>query len=70
MRWPQYWSFSVSIIPSKEIPGLISFRMDLLDMYHLFIHLCVDGRFGNIAKLISEPKKDTVDLKPGHLEMG
>ena len=44
--------------------------MDLLDMYHLFIHLCVDGRFGNIAKLISEPKKDTVDLKPGHLEMG
>ena len=32
MRWPQYWSFSVSIIPSKEIPGLISFRMDWLDL--------------------------------------
>ena len=30
MRWPKYWSFSVSIIPSKEIPGLISFRMDWL----------------------------------------
>ena len=30
MRWPKYWSFSFSIIPSKEIPGLISFRMDLL----------------------------------------
>ena len=29
MRWPKYWSFSLSIIPSKEIPGLISFRMDL-----------------------------------------
>ena len=28
MRWPNYWSFSFSIIPSKEIPGLISFRMD------------------------------------------
>ena len=28
MRWPKYWSFSSSIIPSKEIPGLISFRMD------------------------------------------
>ena len=28
MRWPEYWSFSFSIIPSKEIPGLISFRMD------------------------------------------
>ena len=31
MRWPKYWSFSVSIIPSKEIPGLISFRMDWLE---------------------------------------
>ena len=30
MRWPAYWSFSFSIIPSKEIPGLISFRMDWL----------------------------------------
>ena len=29
-RWPKYWSFSFSIIPSKEIPGLISFRMDWL----------------------------------------
>ena len=29
--WPKYWSFSFSIIPSKEIPGLISFRMDWLD---------------------------------------
>ena len=28
MRWPKYWSFNFSIIPSKEIPGLISFRMD------------------------------------------
>src|SRR5574337_995392 len=32
MRWPKYWSFSFSIIPSKEIPGLISFRMDWLDV--------------------------------------
>ena len=32
MRWPKYWSFSFSIIPSKEIPGMISFRMDLLDL--------------------------------------
>ena len=31
IRWPKYWSFSCSIIPSKEIPGLISFRMDWLD---------------------------------------
>ena len=32
MRWPEYWSFSFSIIPSKEIPGLISFRMDWLGL--------------------------------------
>ena len=32
MRWPKYWSFSFSIIPSKEIPGLISLRMDWLDL--------------------------------------
>ena len=32
VRWPKYWSFSFSIIPSKDIPGLISFRMDWLDL--------------------------------------
>ena len=32
MRWPKDWSFSFSIIPSKEIPGLISFRMDWVDL--------------------------------------
>ena len=32
MRWPKYWSFSFSIIPSKEIPGLIFLRMDWLDL--------------------------------------
>ena len=32
MRWSRYWSFSFSIIPSKEIPGLIAFRMDWLDL--------------------------------------
>ena len=33
LRWPKYWSFSFSIIPSKEIPGLISFRIDWLDLH-------------------------------------
>ena len=32
MRWPKHWTFSFSIIPSKEIPGLISFRMDWLNL--------------------------------------
>ena len=36
MRWPKYWSFSFSIIPSKEHPGLISFRMDWLNL--LVVH--------------------------------
>ena len=40
MRWPKYWSFSFSIIPSKEIPGLISFRTDWLDL------LAVQGSLG------------------------
>ena len=40
MRWPKYWSLSFSIIPSKEIPGLISFRMDWLDL------LAVQGTLG------------------------
>ena len=32
MRWPKYWSFSLSISPSKEHPGMVSFRMDWLDL--------------------------------------
>ena len=42
MRWPKYRSFSFSIIPSKEIPGLISFRMDWLDI------LAVQGTFKSL----------------------
>ena len=33
IRWPKYWSFSFNISPSNEHPGLISFRMDLLDLH-------------------------------------
>ena len=44
MRWPKYWSFSLSIIPSKEIPGLISFRMDWLGL------LAVQGTLKNILQ--------------------
>ena len=32
IRWPKYWSFSISISPSNEYPGLISFKMDWLDL--------------------------------------
>ena len=44
MRWPKYWSFSFSISPSKEHPGLISFRMDKLD------HLAVQGTLKSLLQ--------------------
>src|SRR5574341_554524 len=44
MRWPKYWTFSFSIIPSKEIPGLISFRMDWLDF------LAVQGTLNSLLQ--------------------
>ena len=44
MRWPKYWSFSFSIIPSRGIPGLISFRMDWLGL------LAVQGTFKSLLQ--------------------
>ena len=44
MRWPKYWSFSFSIIPSKAHPGLISFRRDWLDL------LAVQGTLKNLLQ--------------------
>ena len=44
IRWPKYWSFSFSISPSKEHPGLISFRMDWLD------HLAVQGTLKSLLQ--------------------
>ena len=44
MRWPKYWSISFSIIPSKEMPGLISFRMDWLDL------LAVQGTLNSLLQ--------------------
>ena len=47
MRWPKYWSFSFSIIPPKEIPGLISFRMDWVNL------LAVQGTLKSLLLLHS-----------------
>ena len=44
MRWPKYWSFSLSISPSNKHPGLISFRMDWLDL------LAVQGTFKSLLQ--------------------
>ena len=54
MRWPKYWHFSFSIIPSKEHPGLISFRMDWLDLFAVqgtlksFLQLLLLSRFNHV----------------------
>ena len=55
IRWPKYWSFSFSIIPSKEIPGLISFRMDWLDL------LAVQG---NLKSLLQHHSSKASILRP------
>ena len=60
MRWPKYWSFNFSIIPSKEIPGLIFFRMDWLDLLAVqgtlksLLHTTVQKRQFSGAQLSSQ----------------
>ena len=55
MRWPKSWSFSFSIIPSKEIPGLISFKMDWLPplFYLLISPLLILTQFRNFTLSLS-----------------
>ena len=53
MRWPKYWSFSFSIIPSKEHPGLISFRMDWSPSEWLDL-LAVQGTLVSSPKVLTE----------------
>ena len=50
MRWPKYWSFSLSIIPSKEHPGPISFRMEWL---HLFFTVQLSHPYMTTGKTIA-----------------
>ena len=52
MRWPKYWSFSFSISPSNEHPGLISFRMDWLDL------LAVQG---TLKSLLQQPQFKSIN---------
>ena len=71
MRWPKYWSFSFSIIPSKEYPGLISFRMDWLDL------LAVQGTLKSLlqhhsskASVLRHTAFFTVQLSHPHMTTG
>ena len=58
MRWPKYWSFSLSIIPSQEIPGLISFRMDWLDL------LAVQGTLSRVFSNTTVQKHQFFGTQP------
>ena len=71
MRWPEYWSFSFSISPSKEHPGLISFRMDWLDL------LAVQGTLKSLlqhhsskASILQHSAFFTVQLSHPYLTTG
>ena len=71
MRWPKYWSFSFSIIPSKEIPGLIQFKMDWLDL------LAVQGTLKSLlqqhnskALILRRSAFFTVQLSHPHMTTG
>ena len=71
MKWPKYWSFSFSIIPSKEISGLISFRMDWLDF------LAVQGTLKSLlqhhsskASFLWRPAFFTVQLSHPYMTIG
>ena len=71
MRWPKYWSFSFSIINSKEIPGLISFRMDWMDL------LAVQGTLKSLlqhhsskASILQHSAFFTVQLSHPYLTTG
>ena len=71
MRWPNYWSFSFSIILSKEIPGLIFFRMDWLDL------LAVEGTLKNLlqhhtskASILRHSAFSTVQLSHPYMTTG
>ena len=71
MRWPKYWSFSFSISPSSEHPGLISFRMDWLDL------LVVQGTLKSLLQHHSSKASTlqcsaffTVQLSPPYMTTG
>ncbi|KAI4572345.1 hypothetical protein MJG53_005840 [Ovis ammon polii x Ovis aries] len=71
MRWPKYWSFSFSVIPSKEIPGLISFRMDWLDL--LAVQGTLKGllqHYGSEASILWRSAFFTVQLSHPYMTTG
>ena len=71
MRWPKYWSFSFSVTPSKEIPGLISFGMDWLDL--LAVHWTLKSRlqyYSSKASIFQRSFFLTVQLSHPYMTTG
>ena len=66
MRWPKYWSFSFSITPSKEIPGLISFRTDLRAQFSSFLTHDLVRNLGLIIRGHLYSGKKLKGVKPGN----
>ena len=71
MRWPKYWSFSFSIIPSKEHPGLISFRMDWLGLLAVQgIHKSLLQNHSSKASILWHSAFFTVQLSHPYMTTG
>ena len=65
MRWPKYWSFSFSISPSNEHPGLISFRVDWLDLLAVQVTLkSLPQHYSSKASILQCSAFLTVQLSP------
>ena len=62
MRWPKYWSFSVSIIPSKEMPGLISFRMLMLKILQARLQRYVNHELPDIPTGFRKGREPEIKL--------
>ena len=70
MRWPKYWSFSFSISPSKEHPGLISFRMDWLDLLEVQGSLKSLQHHSSKASILRHSAFFTVQLSDPYMTTG
>ena len=71
MRWPKYWSFSFSISPSNEHPGLIAFRMDWLDLLAVQgTHKSLLQHHSSKASILRRPAFFTVQLSHPYVTTG
>ena len=71
MRWPNYWSFSLSISPSNEHPGLVSFRMDWLDLLAVQgTHKSLLQHYSSKASILHHSAFFTVQLSRPYMTIG